>query len=400
MSCVAVRSGDQFVVSIFSHIDCQARTLGSFGYQSLADPGSPVAQLLTGVLTLFIALFGLRLLLGERVPFRNALQGAIKVGIMLTLVTSWPAVRILLYDAVANGAQTIAAPIAGASGLTGELGVAERLQNADRSIARLTRAGTGRFQAGSVTVSDATTADEAFREIALRDETGWGDARVLFLAVSIAPLALLRIAAGILLALTPLFALLLLFEGTRGVFVNWLSALFATVIGAVAVIILLNVELAVLEPWLADALAQRAAATALPQAPTELLAMMYAFAAIAAGLLLLIVRIGFAAAQPVRNIIQTIEPPALAPILPPWAGTDGQSNTSTERSRTLIGDDRVARLVEAVGSPGRIALRESRSIVTRNATDDATSPALGQAFRRTRHRAVTASARNRDARHD
>lgn len=402
MSCVPVRSGEQFVRSFLDHIDCQARTLGSFGYQSLADPALPLSVMLTAALTLFIALFALRLLLGERLPYRDTLTGVIRIGIVLLLATSWPAFRVVIYDVVTDGAQQIAQPIAASSGLAAaDAGFATRLQNVDNGIARLTREGTGRFQAGTVAVAPGQTADSAFREFAMPDNVGWSTARIFYLVGVIAPLALLRMAAGILLALAPLFALLLLFDATRGIFANWLGGLFATLVGTIATALVLAAELAILEPWLADALTRRAASVALPEAPTELLAMTAAFALIGAAMLYLVLRIAFATTSQVRVAVETVMQSQSISMARAGGRTIVESPPVTDRHFQLTD-----RLRHGSGW-GERAIVEGASVSS--ATNILTSttpgraeaaghvPSLGQVYRRTRHRPM-ASARGRDTR--
>ena len=46
-------------------VDCQAQAIGAGGYQALAAPGSTLSLVLTGFLTLFVALFGYRMLFGH-----------------------------------------------------------------------------------------------------------------------------------------------------------------------------------------------------------------------------------------------------------------------------------------------------------------------------------------------
>ena len=88
----------------------------------------------------------------------------------------------------------------------------------------------------------------------MEDETGFGWARTIYLASTIGSLAILRIAGGLLLALAPLVAGLLLFDFARGLFAGWLRGLVLVALGSLGITILLAVEIAVMEPWLADAL--------------------------------------------------------------------------------------------------------------------------------------------------
>ena len=99
-----------------------------------------------------------------------------------------------------------------------------------------------------------------------------GFARVIFLVSTIASFAIVRIAAALLLALTPLFAAFLLFDGTRGLFEGWAKALIATALGSLAIAVTIGVELAFVEPWLVGLLARRAGDLDIIGVPAQLLA--------------------------------------------------------------------------------------------------------------------------------
>ena len=98
MVCPAVRTGGEFLLGALAHLDCQAQTLGSFGFQALSSPGSPAATVLTALLTLFIAIYGIRLLFGPANQPADLINAALKVGIVLTIALSWFYVRILLKE--------------------------------------------------------------------------------------------------------------------------------------------------------------------------------------------------------------------------------------------------------------------------------------------------------------
>lgn len=289
MACPSVTTGTRFLVETLSHLDCQAQAIGSFGFQALASPGSPASLALTGLLTLFIALFGIRMLFGGAVEPRDAVGAVLKIAIVLTLAVSWPAFRTLAYDTVLKGPAEIAAAITPSTLPDSRAGFAERLQNIDTGIATLTASGTGR-QTGSLELEETSG---AFRAIALEDEGALGWARTFFLASVIGSLAILRIGGGLLLALAPLFAALLLFEMTRGLFAGWLRGLVLIALGSLAITVVLGVEIALLEPWLFDALNRRNLGYATPAAPTELLALTFAFAIAIGGILFLLAKVAF-----------------------------------------------------------------------------------------------------------
>lgn len=290
MACPSVSTGSGFLVETLNHLDCQAQTIGSFGFQALAAAGSPASLALTGLLTLFIALFGIRLLFGSGVEPRDAVNAVLKVAIVITLAASWPAFRTLAYDMVLKGPAEVAASISPSSLPESRAGFAERLQNIDTGIARLTTSGTGR-QTGSLELEQAATG--GFRAIALEDEAALGRARTFFLVSVIGSLAIVRIGGGLLLALAPIFAGLLLFDLTRGLFAGWLRGLVLVALGSLAITVVLAVEIALLEPWLSDALNRRSLGYATPAAPTELLALTLAFAIALAGILFLLAKVAF-----------------------------------------------------------------------------------------------------------
>ena len=103
MACAPVQSGQRFVVQMIGHIDCQAQAIGAYGYGALSDPSSSIAIAFTGMMTLFVALFGLRLMLGQMQSGRDLVGDMLRIGIVLTLATSWPAWRVICWRRQACG---------------------------------------------------------------------------------------------------------------------------------------------------------------------------------------------------------------------------------------------------------------------------------------------------------
>ena len=296
-ACPSVTTGGQFLAETLGHLDCQAQSIGSFGFQALAAPGSPAWLALSGLLTLFIAIFAIRMLLGDGVQSRDAVNGVLKLGIVLTLVVSWPAFRVLAYDTVLLGPAEVASSITPSTMPDTGNGFSGHLQTIDTGIGSLTLMGTG-IQTGSLALEQR--GNDTFRTIALADSTALGWARAAYLASVIGSLAILRIAGGLLLALTPLAAGLLLFDFARGVFVGWLRGLVLVALGSLGMTLLLAVQVAIMEPWLADVLQRRSLGYATPSAPTELLGLTLAFAIASAGLLILLGKVAFQNAWSMR----------------------------------------------------------------------------------------------------
>ena len=290
MACPSVSTGDQFLVQSLAHIDCQAQTIGSFGFQSLAASGSPATIALTGLLTLFVAIYGIRLLFGPGDEPRGMVTAVLKIGIVLTMAASWPAWRVVAYDTVLYGPAEIASAIMPSSTLPApQAGLPQRLQGIDTGLAAITFAGTGRIVEGQLGPREA----REFRSMAFADEAGYGWSRPLFLATTLGSLGVLRIGAGLLLAIAPLMAGLLLFDFTRGLFAGWLRGLVFVAVASLGATLLLSIQVAVMEPWLVDVLNLRNVREITPRAPTEALALVLAFGIAMVGMLFLLAKVAF-----------------------------------------------------------------------------------------------------------
>ncbi len=281
MACAAPPLESGLVRAMLDYADCQAQQIGSGAYQALAAPGSTLSLLLTGLLTLFVAFFGYRMLLGETPNLREGVLALVKIGIVLALATGWPAYRTLVYDVALQGPAELTAEIGQPAGLPGAGGgLVDRLDMVDKAVVALAMPPMNEARAtpaapqGSVARSISTVTPSpplGFNGFGL--ET----ARVFFLVGAIVPLAAAHLIAGLLLALGPFFIAFLLFEGTRGWFEGWVRVLAGAFLGAVGAAIVLGVELTLIEPWLADLLARRSAGEVVAAPATELLVVMLMF---------------------------------------------------------------------------------------------------------------------------
>jgi type IV secretion system protein VirB6 len=282
MTCQGLVDG-AFLESALSFVDCQAQTIGAQGYQALAAPGSSMSMLLTGALTLFIGFLGYRLLFGETLGARDGVLAAVKVGIVLALATSWAAYRPLVYDVAFHGPVELASEIGRPADVPGTGGgLIVRLQMVDDALVTLGRLGTGPINMATgvqnVAGEDVSVAFGAPEPPTIFGSFALGTARLVYLTSTIAAFASVRLVAGLLIALGPFFLAFLLFDGTRSLVEGWVRGLAAAAIGALAVTMLLGIELALLEPRLATLIALREAQLPIGGAPTELLVVTFAFA--------------------------------------------------------------------------------------------------------------------------
>lgn len=275
-NCPIPGTGSGFLSGSLYFIDCATQEVAGGGYRALASSVSSGGTVLGALLVLFVATYGVRLLAGHTPSARDLLFVIIKIGAVLTLAGSWDAYRVLVQDVVLLAPAEIVADMAQAVGLGGG-DLIGRLQMLDQGILTLTRLGSGFLDVGSVQDAGAA-ADIARAPVA--DGTAMAAARIIYLTAVIAVFGIIRLLTGVLLALGPLFAGLLLFEATRSLFMGWAKTLFGSLIGAVAVTSVLELQLALMLPWLNGVLTQRLARVATPAAPIELLVLVAAFAVI------------------------------------------------------------------------------------------------------------------------
>lgn len=291
MACPPIFGTRHFLADIIVHVDCTAASIGSNGFGALARPESAPALAVASLLTIFVALFGIRLLLGSSIGGRDMVGAILKIGIVLTLATSWPAWRVTGYGLVIHAPIELATSIGSASGVPGSRGdLISRLDRADEAIVGLTAFGSGRLTGGQSAGPDL---GNSFQGVALSDQSALGLGRLAFLTGTLAPLIIVKVSAGILLALAPLMAGLLLFDQTSALFFGWLRGLAACALCAMALALVYGVELSVIEPWLSNVLAQRQGHFLAPSSPTELLVLTLSFALVAFGVLTLFARISF-----------------------------------------------------------------------------------------------------------
>jgi type IV secretion system protein VirB6 len=396
-ACTALPQGAGFVSAIASYVDCQAQVLGSGAWSALAAPGSSRAIVLTGFLTILIALIGYNLLLGHSLTVREGTLAAVKVGAIFALATSWPAYRTLVYDLVTDGPAQLVAEIGPAAGVVGSDGtLLQRLDATDEGLVQLAILGAGQYPPGT----DSKVPPAPFAGF---DSMALGGSRILFLVTALAGLGAVRVVAGLMLALGPFFIAFLMFESTRSLFEGWIRVLAGAALAGAGVSIALGLELALMEPWLSDVLARRMADEPLPAVPTELFVITLLFTLIAVALVRGCIRL--ALAFRLAPVMRTVAAGAQVR-RSQEAGVSAVASSTRiagqiERSRAaavaamLAGMSRRESLATLPGAQGAAGARRP-SIVRRDESAAALTP-VGRSFVRRGATRVSARANRRDS---
>lgn len=223
------------------YVGCEARTLGESGFQALA--GGPIGtSVLSGLVTIFIALIGYRFILGSTPGIRDGIGWAARLGLVLALVTSWPAFQTLIFRVAMDGPVEVANAVLPPAGLSFD-DLDARVQQAYDTI----RLGT--FDVDSTPAASAgpgasgqLTAAQPFKF-----QTPLPNTASLLVISTVGVLAALQIAIGFLLAIAPLPLMSLLFDGTSEFFSGWLRALVGAAMMMVGATVVSSVDLVMIE---------------------------------------------------------------------------------------------------------------------------------------------------------
>ena len=135
--CAAFDPLAPYVGAVIAYADCRALSLGEGVYRAMGA-GTPLGTALTGLLTIFVALIGYRMLLGSALSLREGVLLSLRLGVVLTLATQWPAYKTLVFDVVTGAPGELAAGASG--GTSGDLSttaMAARIDGVSAAIADL-----------------------------------------------------------------------------------------------------------------------------------------------------------------------------------------------------------------------------------------------------------------------
>lgn len=204
-------------------VDCYATQTAASGFGRLFGADGALLPALTITLTLYIALFAISLLTGRsRIGVSALTPRMMTLGLVLTFATSWAAYQGVAWNLAIGAPDQLAAILTGASGSATTI-FADKL---DLVFAAIAEAASVGGQAGQAAASGPEAAGAA-AGLSTPATLMWIAALILLLG-TVGVLVTARIALAILLALGPVFVVLALFSGTRGLFVGWLRGVVLT----------------------------------------------------------------------------------------------------------------------------------------------------------------------------
>lgn len=194
------------VSSALTAVDCIAAGMSEQAFNRLFGTEGQLAFALTLLLGLYVGFFGISLMLGRaNLSVRVLLPKMMTLGLVLTFATSFVAFSTIFYNIFIGGPDQIAGILTGTRGESATVVFAQKL---DVVFAAIQKA------------SGPTTDISAFSPPGMM----WLGAMLLLLG-TVGLLVTARIALALLLAVGPIFVVMALFDGTRGLFTGWLKGL-------------------------------------------------------------------------------------------------------------------------------------------------------------------------------
>ena len=208
MSVNCQQAADQVgngVAAALRGVDCIAGEASAAAFGRLFAPGGSLGTVLTLVLTLFIVLFAFALLTGRtNIGVRSLVPRMMTLGLVLTFATSWLAYQSVVWNLAVATPDYLAGVLSGTRGSATDL-FAQKIDVVFLAV-----------QEASAGAQDISTFSPAGMM--------WFGA-LLFMLGTVGLLVTTKIALGVLVALGPLFVVMALFNGTRGLFTGWIKGL-------------------------------------------------------------------------------------------------------------------------------------------------------------------------------
>ena len=266
--CAAINATAGSAETMVNTVDCYMQSTVQAGYANLLGPGSVFGYALTIALTIYVAIVGYRLIFGRStLSMGEMAPRMLLIGAVLALTSNWATYQMLVCDVLTDGPQEIVSAINPSSSQGSS--VNQRVDMLSGRMVDLADAWTEFDAQPQNAAPDAAVMAEQKGEADILPPTVTGITAIIAPKDSLGPnmlmlsalllvlasagvLVVAKIILGLLLLLGPLFAVLGLFAGTRGLTLGWARAAVLMALVPVMAIITAAGSTAVIEPVLAE----------------------------------------------------------------------------------------------------------------------------------------------------
>lgn len=328
------------IAVLMATVDCHVAAYIASAYAGLFGQSGSMIPALVGALTIYVALYGYRLLSGGGVLASDLVKRFIALGFVLAFATNWPAYQTVFVGAITGGAEEIAGMMSQATTgrTTSSASIADSLDAAIDDMTELAGNWSRRTPLDAAATPPGAPAPPVQSSPAAVSAANmlWISA-VLFGVASAGVLVVIKASLAFLLALGPAFLMLGVFPGTRGLFEGWLRTIVAGAFALAFTLLATAGALAIIAPMIAEIADAQAQGVNNVEPVFALAIACVVFAML------------------VRQIVSTT-----ARLTAAWRLPDGgRENAAAERdtapaptvSPSIAGDPRIVDLVASIGRP-------------------------------------------------
>ncbi len=256
MSCPALDIETGGLGQVLRAVDCRTGEGTAIAFGRLFGAHGTLMPALTGLLTLYVALFAIGLLTGRtRLGISSLTPRMMTMGLVLTFATSWLAYQNVIWTLATGAPDQIATLIAGTHG-SASAAFADKLDMIFSAIADSSKQSpTSVVSAAGATANGASPIGGGmFTPQGLLWMSG-----LMLLVGTVGVLVTAKVALAALLALGPVFIVMALFAGTRGLFEGWVKAVVAFAMVPMFTVLIGGGALSMITPLIRDALLDQGA---------------------------------------------------------------------------------------------------------------------------------------------
>jgi type IV secretion system protein VirB6 len=220
------------------YIDCNSEQIIQYAFNRFFGPGGALGWALTIILTIYVALIAFRLLSGRgrlsALPPRILL-----LGLILTFATSWIGYQSFVLNIALGAPEELAKILLNTKG-SATYAFSRQLDIMFQAIAQV-----------ALQSRPAGGGDAAAGIMSAEGDLLWTGALMLLLG-TVGVLIVARMALALMLALGPIFIILALFSGTRGLFVGWMKTVIMLAVTPLFAVLLGGGTLALIRPLVVE----------------------------------------------------------------------------------------------------------------------------------------------------
>ena len=230
--CQATGLREKGVTAGLQYIDCNSEQIIQYAFNRFFGPGGALGWALTIILTIYVAMIAFRLLSG-RGRLSALPPRLLGLGVILTFATSWVGYQSFVLNIALGAPEELAKILLNTKG-SATYAFSHQLDIMFQSIAE-------------VALKSRPAGDATGGVMSAEGDLLWMGALMLLLG-TVGVLIVARMGLALMLALGPVFIILALFTGTRGLFVGWLKTVVMLAVTPLFAVLLGGGTLALIRP--------------------------------------------------------------------------------------------------------------------------------------------------------